>query len=114
MNILLNTCQEEKFHMKRSTALICISLLFFIMVGPVSADATEAIIQADHLNVRSGPGTDYDTIGQVNTDGVRAEGRTSELESRFDLVRRPLLGSKHTAASQIPDTDRAAPDCRAS
>lgn len=56
--------------MKRSTALICISLLFFIMVGPVSADATEAIIQADHLNVRSGPGTDYDTIGQVNTDDV--------------------------------------------
>ncbi|WP_146812753.1 SH3 domain-containing protein [Halobacillus faecis] len=49
-------------------------IIFFIFILGVlsfyetpSVYADKAVIQVDHLNVRNGPGTDYDRIGKVHT-----------------------------------------------
>jgi N-acetylmuramoyl-L-alanine amidase len=47
---------------------IVISLVVLLLMGivPVKASTTEVIINEDNLNLRSGPGTNYERIGQVN------------------------------------------------
>ncbi|SFA69313.1 N-acetylmuramoyl-L-alanine amidase [Lentibacillus halodurans] len=51
-------------HRNKSTILFAI-VFYFAFVSVVQAD--EAIIATDNLNVRTGPGTDFDQIGQVHT-----------------------------------------------
>ncbi|RWZ59976.1 hypothetical protein EQV77_01365 [Halobacillus fulvus] len=52
----------------------CILLLFVLLssaawlFAPQIAKADEAIIEVDHLNVRTGPGTNYERVGQVHTN----------------------------------------------
>lgn len=46
--------------------LICLFITIIIISEPVKAD--QAIIKTDHLNVRSGPGTHFEKINQVNTN----------------------------------------------
>lgn len=41
-------------------------LVVFLCLFPVTALAQEAIIEENNLNVRSGPGTDNERVGQVN------------------------------------------------
>lgn len=56
--------------MKKNVSLLCLSLLLIGLSFPAPITANEATIHTDHLNVRSGPGTDYDKVGQVDTDEV--------------------------------------------
>lgn len=42
-------------------------IMLFIIPTDIYADNT-AIVTSDNLNIRSGPGTDFDIIGQANTD----------------------------------------------
>ncbi|WP_188453543.1 N-acetylmuramoyl-L-alanine amidase [Virgibacillus oceani] len=46
------------------------TLLFFsiFLLFSITVSANEAIINTDNLNVRSGPGTNYEKTGQVHTD----------------------------------------------
>lgn len=45
-----------------------ISMLLLVMAIPVTASTDEVIINEDNLNLRSGPGTNYDVLGQLHTD----------------------------------------------
>ncbi|MFB4166577.1 N-acetylmuramoyl-L-alanine amidase [Virgibacillus sp. JSM 102003] len=54
-------------HIKKTTVLL-FSVLFLTFASLVSAN--EAIVKTDNLNVRTGPGTNFDKIGQVHTDEV--------------------------------------------
>lgn len=54
-------------HIKKTTVLF-FSILFLAFATLVSAD--EAIIKTDNLNIRTGPGTNFEKIGQVHTDEV--------------------------------------------
>ncbi|MBP1968767.1 N-acetylmuramoyl-L-alanine amidase [Virgibacillus natechei] len=50
------------------TGLISILCLLILLSIPTHAD--EAEINVDNLNIRSGPGTDFDTVGQADIDQV--------------------------------------------
>ncbi|SEQ15659.1 N-acetylmuramoyl-L-alanine amidase [Virgibacillus subterraneus] len=54
-------------HIKKTT-LLFFSILFLAFATLVSAN--EAVINTDNLNVRTGPGTNFEKIGQVHTDEV--------------------------------------------
>lgn len=50
---------------------ITFTVTFFISLSfGIPTFAEQAVIQTDHLNVRSGPGTDYERIAQVHTGEV--------------------------------------------
>jgi len=53
------------FSFRKISIIIFSLLLAFLFLQPVLAD--DAIIQENNLNVRSGPGTDHDLVGQVNS-----------------------------------------------
>ncbi|WP_047984016.1 N-acetylmuramoyl-L-alanine amidase [Ornithinibacillus californiensis] len=46
--------------------VIFLGLLLMVGIVPVQASTTEVIINEDNLNLRTGPGTNYERIGQVN------------------------------------------------
>ncbi|WP_164668511.1 N-acetylmuramoyl-L-alanine amidase [Virgibacillus doumboii] len=54
-------------HVKK-TAILFFSILFLAFSSTVNAN--EAIITTDNLNVRTGPGTDFEQIDQVHTDEI--------------------------------------------
>ena len=49
-----------------SSCIIAFLCLFFIHGPDANVLADEAEVQVDHLNVRTGPGTHFDRVGQVN------------------------------------------------
>ena len=53
---------------KKSAFFIAFFFSLVLLTGHIHAD--EAIINVDNLNIRNGPGLDYDEIGQVNSDEV--------------------------------------------
>src|SRR5690625_5211135 len=49
--------------------IMTLTCLFLLMtVTTVSVKADQVIIDTDHLNVRSGPGTQFEKVNQVNTN----------------------------------------------
>ncbi|WP_171038034.1 N-acetylmuramoyl-L-alanine amidase [Aquibacillus sediminis] len=52
----------------RKAVLICLMIISFSMVISTVVYAKEVFINVNNLNVRSGPGLDYDVIGQVHED----------------------------------------------
>ncbi|WP_240510195.1 N-acetylmuramoyl-L-alanine amidase [Virgibacillus profundi] len=54
----------------KSNFLIIIALHFSVLLYANQVYADQAVINVDGLNIRSGPGTDYDSIGKANTDDV--------------------------------------------
>ncbi|WP_339228247.1 N-acetylmuramoyl-L-alanine amidase [Oceanobacillus sp. FSL K6-2867] len=51
----------------RKIIIFLSTAIFFLLSVPFSVHADEAIINASNLNVRSGPGTDYESIGRIDT-----------------------------------------------
>lgn len=52
----------------KKTIIGWISLFFILFFIPNTTYADEAIITTNQLNIRGGPGTDFDIIGQADTD----------------------------------------------
>ncbi|MHA6252149.1 N-acetylmuramoyl-L-alanine amidase [Oceanobacillus sp. CAU 1775] len=53
---------------KKNILLVSFLLLSFLFIQPIFAK--EALIEGNNLNVRSGPGTEYEPVGQVNSGEV--------------------------------------------
>src|SRR5699024_4611102 len=68
--IYRNEIQGDHQYMKKIMSYISFILLAAILGFPAPTSANEAIINTDYLNVRSGPGTNYEKIDQVNTGEV--------------------------------------------
>ncbi|MFA1820516.1 N-acetylmuramoyl-L-alanine amidase [Virgibacillus oceani] len=70
------------------TIIITILALFFIQFNIQPAYADDAVINADDLNIRSGPGTAFEPIGQANTGDtyplVSQEGNWIEIQLESD------------------------------
>ncbi|HLQ70689.1 MAG TPA: SH3 domain-containing protein, partial [Bacillota bacterium] len=56
--------------MKKIVSLLTIGILVTLFYSPSFIAAKEAIVLTDNLNVRTGPGTDYDKLQQVHTNEV--------------------------------------------
>lgn len=54
--------------MQKNKQILLLFIIFLYTFIPSVANAKDARITVDHLNVRSGPGTDYETIGKVYSD----------------------------------------------
>lgn len=65
-------------------AITMLSLFTIIMAFSTTAHADQVIIEADHLNVRTGPGTHFEKSNQVNTNEVyqiiQIDGEWVEIE----------------------------------
>lgn len=61
--------REERLYLsiKKLSYTISISLFFTLLIG-TKVYSDEALINNDHLNVRSGPGTNYEKITQVHSE----------------------------------------------
>lgn len=57
--------EQALLHKKNITVFTLLLLLSFLFIQPILAK--EALIDENNLNVRSGPGTDFDRVGQVNS-----------------------------------------------
>ncbi|GAB3802138.1 N-acetylmuramoyl-L-alanine amidase [Virgibacillus kimchii] len=70
--------------------LVTMSALFILVVqlGMQTVKADDAVINANDLNIRSGPGTEYDSIGQTNTGEtypvLSQEGDWAEIQLEND------------------------------
>lgn len=57
---------EEFMRFLKNITLACLFVITIMTTMPVKAD--QVIIDTDHLNVRSGPGTHFEKVNQVHTD----------------------------------------------
>ncbi|MFS0672913.1 N-acetylmuramoyl-L-alanine amidase [Ornithinibacillus sp. 179-J 7C1 HS] len=68
----------------KKTILIVIIVLLTFGIIPVTASTSEIIVNEDNLNLRSGPGTNYNKIGQVHSNEkysiVNQEGDWVEIQ----------------------------------
>lgn len=71
-----------RFYKQITIVIIC--LFFVTLTMATTAHADQAIIETDHLNVRTGPGTNFEKIDQVNTNEkyqiIQIQGDWVEIE----------------------------------
>lgn len=70
--IILDEDCLKKGHLYRMKKLILFTITVLLVVGVFVSKvyADEVLVNVDNLNIRSGPGTEYPTVGQANADEV--------------------------------------------
>ncbi|ALX48177.1 N-acetylmuramoyl-L-alanine amidase [Lentibacillus amyloliquefaciens] len=93
-------------HLKKS-AIVVFMILCFLFAPAVQAN--DAFITTDNLNVRAGPGTNFDRIGQVHTGEKLPIRSQSEdwIEIEFDNSRSGWVSAEFVTIES--DTDSASP-----
>jgi uncharacterized protein YraI len=121
---ITNGYQEDTMHIK---SMICLAALM-VFAAPVPSDATAVVASAiTPLNIRSGPGPQYDVIGVINPHGyteikgciqnslwcqVDYRGRQGWAYSKYLTMRaagQPLVITADRNQTSVPTVTYAAP-----
>ncbi|MUV39531.1 N-acetylmuramoyl-L-alanine amidase [Lentibacillus sp. JNUCC-1] len=92
------------------------TIIGIMLICSIHLFADTAVVEYDHLNVRSGPGTDYEKIGQVNTTDTfpieKEDGEWVQIQynGQSGWVSSEYITVKQDTAEHEPDSNSNQPE----